>query len=68
LETEGLVLDTDYTARAFPTALQELAADGLPVVFWHTGGLVGAISDYATAAIDLDAAAAAGAQMLGGGS
>ena len=57
LETEGLVLDTDYTARAFPTALRELAADGLPVVFWHTGGLAGAISDYATAAIDLDAAA-----------
>ena len=68
LETEGLVLDTDYTARAFPTALRESAADGLPVVFWHTGGLVAAISDYATAAIDLDAAAAAGAQMLGGGS
>ena len=26
LETEGLVLDTDYTARAFPTALRQLGS------------------------------------------
>jgi 1-aminocyclopropane-1-carboxylate deaminase/D-cysteine desulfhydrase-like pyridoxal-dependent ACC family enzyme len=46
LENEGLVLDDDYTARAFPTALRQLAEDGPPVVFWHTGGLAGAISSY----------------------
>jgi 1-aminocyclopropane-1-carboxylate deaminase/D-cysteine desulfhydrase-like pyridoxal-dependent ACC family enzyme len=46
LETEGLVLDDNYTARAFPTALRQLAEAGPPVVFWHTGGLAGAISSY----------------------
>jgi 1-aminocyclopropane-1-carboxylate deaminase/D-cysteine desulfhydrase-like pyridoxal-dependent ACC family enzyme len=49
LRTEGLVLDTDYTARAFPTVLRALAEDGPPVVFWHTGGLATAISTYLTA-------------------
>jgi D-cysteine desulfhydrase len=46
LETEGLVLDDDYTARAFPTALRQLGEAGPPVVFWHTGGIAGAISSY----------------------
>jgi len=46
LVTEGLVLDDDYTARAFPTALRQLGEVGPPVVFWHTGGLAGAISSY----------------------
>jgi 1-aminocyclopropane-1-carboxylate deaminase/D-cysteine desulfhydrase-like pyridoxal-dependent ACC family enzyme len=46
LETEGLVLDSHYTARAFPIALRQLEQDGPPVVFWHTGGLSGAISSY----------------------
>ena len=60
---------TPTTRRGpFRPHCESSAADGLPVVFWHTGGLVAAISDYATAAIDLDAAAAAGTQMLGGGS
>jgi 1-aminocyclopropane-1-carboxylate deaminase/D-cysteine desulfhydrase-like pyridoxal-dependent ACC family enzyme len=49
LETEGLLLDADYTARAFPIALQQLAQAGPPVVFWHTGGLAGAISGYVAA-------------------
>ncbi|MPZ78911.1 MAG: pyridoxal-phosphate dependent enzyme [Actinophytocola sp.] len=57
LRTEGLVLDADYTARAFPAALQALAEDGPPVVFWHTGGLATAISNYLAADIDLAAAA-----------
>jgi 1-aminocyclopropane-1-carboxylate deaminase/D-cysteine desulfhydrase-like pyridoxal-dependent ACC family enzyme len=46
LETEGLLLDYDYPARAFPTALRQLEQAGPPVVFWHTGGLAGAISSY----------------------
>lgn len=52
LETEGLVLDPHYTARAFPTALRlldELKDEALPVVFWHTGGAPAAISAYALA-------------------
>jgi 1-aminocyclopropane-1-carboxylate deaminase/D-cysteine desulfhydrase-like pyridoxal-dependent ACC family enzyme len=53
LETEGLVLDPHYTARAFPIALRllnELKEEALPVVFWHTGGAPAAISAYALAA------------------
>lgn len=57
LRTEGLVLDPDYTARAFPAVLRELAEPGPPVVFWHTGGLPSAISAYLTA--DRDPAASA---------
>ena len=61
LHTEGLVLDADYTARAFPAVLRELAADGPPVVFWHTGGLPAAISNYLTTDIDVQVMAATGA-------
>ena len=57
LHTEGLVLDPDYTARAFPTVLRKLAQHGPPVVFWHTGGLPGAISNYLTARLDPQSAA-----------
>jgi 1-aminocyclopropane-1-carboxylate deaminase/D-cysteine desulfhydrase-like pyridoxal-dependent ACC family enzyme len=49
LECEGLVLDADYTAPAFGSAVRQLAEAGPPVVFWHTGGLAGAISSYLTA-------------------
>jgi D-cysteine desulfhydrase len=49
LETEGLVLDPHYTARAFPIALRLLEEDDAPVVFWHTGGSPAAISEYARA-------------------
>jgi D-cysteine desulfhydrase len=52
LETEGLVLDPHYTARAFPVALrfiEERGAEAVPVVFWHTGGSAAAISAYALA-------------------
>ena len=43
-ESEGLMLDPVYTAKAF-AALVQLAADGLngPVVFWHTGGTATAL-------------------------
>jgi len=58
LQTEGLVLDPDYTARAFPTVLRQLAEEGPPVVFWHTGGLPSAISSYLRADLDPDATAA----------
>ncbi|HEX5534032.1 MAG TPA: pyridoxal-phosphate dependent enzyme [Actinomycetales bacterium] len=49
LESEGLILDADYTAQAFSVALRQLAEPGPPVVFWHTGGLAGAISRYVAA-------------------
>lgn len=50
LQTEGLVLDAGYTARALLVALDQAREDGPPVVFWHTGGLVNAISDLAAGA------------------
>jgi 1-aminocyclopropane-1-carboxylate deaminase/D-cysteine desulfhydrase-like pyridoxal-dependent ACC family enzyme len=53
LQTQGLVLDPDYTAPAFAVALRQLAEPGPPVVFWHTGGLPGAISSYLTPAVDV---------------
>jgi D-cysteine desulfhydrase len=52
LETEGVVLDPHYTAQAFPIALRMVEkgrAEGVPVVFWHTGGAAAAISAYALA-------------------
>jgi D-cysteine desulfhydrase len=58
LETEGLLLDPDYTAPAFGVALRQLTEEGPPVVFWHTGGLASAISSYL----------AASARESGGGS
>jgi len=43
-ESEGLMLDPVYTAKAL-AALIQLSADGLdgPVVFWHTGGTATAL-------------------------
>jgi 1-aminocyclopropane-1-carboxylate deaminase/D-cysteine desulfhydrase-like pyridoxal-dependent ACC family enzyme len=49
LRTEGLILDPEYTARAFPFAVRLLEEGDSPVVFWHTGGLPAAISEYARA-------------------
>lgn len=46
LETEGLLLDATYTAKAFAVLLGERPAG--PVVFWHTGGLATAIAGYVT--------------------
>ena len=43
LRTEGLVLDPVYTAKALAVLLRLLdPASKKPVVFWHTGGLLGA--------------------------
>jgi len=67
LQSEGLVLDADYTGRAFPAALRALAEDGPPVVFWHTGGLPAAITDYLTADVHVSGAATTRAQTLEGG-
>lgn len=41
-ETEGLVLDDVYTAKAL--AEVPTLASGGPVVFWHTGGVVSAVA------------------------
>jgi 1-aminocyclopropane-1-carboxylate deaminase/D-cysteine desulfhydrase-like pyridoxal-dependent ACC family enzyme len=47
LETEGLLLDSTYTAKSFAVLLARLRSGaGGPVVFWHTGGLVPAIAEY----------------------
>lgn len=43
LRTEGLVVDPVYTAKAL--AALRRRADEPVVVFWHTGGLLGAISE-----------------------
>lgn len=45
LRTEGLVLDADYTARAALVATELCRTPGPPVVLWHTGGLVRAVTD-----------------------
>ncbi|MEA2974402.1 MAG: hypothetical protein QOG82_2860 [Actinomycetota bacterium] len=43
LRTEGLVLDPVYTAKALAVLFRLLdPASKRPVVFWHTGGLLGA--------------------------
>jgi 1-aminocyclopropane-1-carboxylate deaminase/D-cysteine desulfhydrase-like pyridoxal-dependent ACC family enzyme len=57
LESEGLVLDADYTAPAFHVAVRQLSEAGPPVVFWHTGGLAGAIGGYLTAGNGIDTGA-----------
>jgi hypothetical protein len=46
LRTEGLLLDDAYTARSGLVATQLCRTPGPPVVLWHTGGLVRAITDH----------------------
>lgn len=43
LRTAGLVLDPVYTAKAL-AVLPQVAVDGAPAVFWHTGGLLDAVA------------------------
>jgi 1-aminocyclopropane-1-carboxylate deaminase/D-cysteine desulfhydrase-like pyridoxal-dependent ACC family enzyme len=53
LHTEGLLLDETYGAEAFTVALERACQnrDGSrTVLFWHTGGVVGAVGSCATAA------------------
>ena len=43
--TEGLLLDDTYTAKALRVTIDRLARGSPgPVVFWHTGGVVGALA------------------------
>lgn len=50
LGCEGLLLDGTYTAKAM-TLLRELIKDAAgPVVFWHTGGISGALTALAAGA------------------
>ncbi|WP_028936150.1 1-aminocyclopropane-1-carboxylate deaminase/D-cysteine desulfhydrase [Pseudonocardia spinosispora] len=45
LRTEGLLLDHTYGAEAFSAAIDRLSGDmSGPVLLWHTGGLVPALS------------------------
>jgi 1-aminocyclopropane-1-carboxylate deaminase/D-cysteine desulfhydrase-like pyridoxal-dependent ACC family enzyme len=46
LRTEGLLLDHTYSGKAFGALRRELKSKGRPaepIVFWHTGGVAGAI-------------------------
>ena len=47
-ETEGLILDPVFTAKAFAVLIQltDAGLDG-PIVFWHTGGIATAIDAIA---------------------
>jgi hypothetical protein len=42
----GLLLDADYSARSGLVAGELCRTPGPPVVLWHTGGLVRAITQY----------------------
>lgn len=55
LRTEGLVLDADYTARAALVAAELSRTAGPPVVLWHTGGLVRAVTDRVNRGIPVPA-------------
>lgn len=44
LDTEGLLLDDTYGAKAFAVLIGRVRAARGPVVFWHTGGLVPAVA------------------------
>ncbi|MGH3768245.1 MAG: pyridoxal-phosphate dependent enzyme, partial [Pseudonocardiaceae bacterium] len=44
LHTEGLLLDHTYSAKAFAVLTQRVRSVAGPVVFWHTGGLLPAVT------------------------
>jgi 1-aminocyclopropane-1-carboxylate deaminase/D-cysteine desulfhydrase-like pyridoxal-dependent ACC family enzyme len=49
LETEGLLLDHTYTGKAMGamlTMIEKGQLGGRPLVFWHTGGVPGAIDAF----------------------
>ncbi|HZZ45799.1 MAG TPA: pyridoxal-phosphate dependent enzyme [Pseudonocardia sp.] len=51
LHTEGLLLDETYGAEAFAVALERACRNrnsSRTVLFWHTGGVVGAVGSCAT--------------------
>lgn len=47
LRHEGLLLDSTYTAKSFERAVALARGSSRPTVFWHTGGIVGALSRLA---------------------
>lgn len=52
LHTEGLLLDETYGAEAFAVVLERACRNrnsSRTVLFWHTGGVVGAVGSCATA-------------------
>jgi len=44
MDTEGLLLDDTYGAKAFAVLIERVRAARGPLVFWHSGGLVPAIA------------------------
>ncbi len=48
LRHEGLLLDSTYTAKSFERAVELAQRTTRPTVFWHTGGLLGALARIST--------------------
>ena len=47
LRHEGLLLDPTYTAKSFERAVALARTSTRPTVFWHTGGIIGALDRLA---------------------
>jgi 1-aminocyclopropane-1-carboxylate deaminase/D-cysteine desulfhydrase-like pyridoxal-dependent ACC family enzyme len=47
LRHEGLLLDGTYTAKSFERAVTLARGSSRPTVFWHTGGIIGALDRLA---------------------
>jgi 1-aminocyclopropane-1-carboxylate deaminase/D-cysteine desulfhydrase-like pyridoxal-dependent ACC family enzyme len=47
LRSDGILLDDTYTAKSLTLAIQLVRRRQGPVVFWHTGGTVSAVSAFA---------------------
>jgi 1-aminocyclopropane-1-carboxylate deaminase/D-cysteine desulfhydrase-like pyridoxal-dependent ACC family enzyme len=49
LRSDGILLDRTYTAKSLMMAIELVRRQDGPVVFWHTGGTVSAVSAFAAA-------------------
>jgi 1-aminocyclopropane-1-carboxylate deaminase/D-cysteine desulfhydrase-like pyridoxal-dependent ACC family enzyme len=49
LRSDGILLDGTYTAKSLMVAIELARRQDGPVVFWHTGGTVSAVSAFAGA-------------------